>query len=365
MSIAKPARVFGMRFFPGFARSGKNICVDFQRREVSALFDLQNNISARGILTLSKDVAARVLNARNPDAAQVLLWLALHPEETNLNRCAQELALDSPRFSAALALINGAADARQADPMPQEGKPSSQAPVPEAGKQEFVQTLPEYSGEELAQALADEHFAFLCSEAERCLCRPLRRHECSTLLALYEDVGMGCEVLALVLTYIARRTQESSADGASPRISFAQVRNEAMRWHEHGVDTAEKAEEYIKKLDQQQQLHSRVLKILGITARRPSPTELRYIDNFLALDPSLSLIARAYDITVVKKGSLVWPYMRSILVKWHEKGYKTAADVEQGEARHTSGPSAAAASPQAGAQYEEQVLEFLRNNEKV
>lgn len=326
------------------------------------LYELQNAISVRGILTISKDAAAQVLRTRNPDAAQVLLWLALHPEEENLQRCAQELSLDENRFHAALAVIKGDASApSQADTQPQMQKNPAQA-IP---KQNFVQTLPEYSGEELAQALSDEHFAFLYNEAERCIGRPLRRHECSTLLALYEDIGMACEVLALVLTYVARRAQEGAADGTPPRISFAQVRTEAMRWYENGVDTAEKAEEYIKNLDLQQQLHNRVLKILGITARRPSPTELRYIDYFLTLDPSLSLIARAYDITVVKKGSLVWPYMRSILANWHEKGYKTAADVEQGEARRAGAAASASAVPQAGTQYEDQVLEFLKNNEKV
>ena len=324
------------------------------------LYELQNTISVRGVLTISKDAAAQVLRTRNPDAAQVLLWLALHPEEEDLRRCAQERSLDKDRFYVALAIIKGDTPApSQAGIQPQ--TPQHAAPV--IPKQDFVQTLPEYSGEELSQALADEHFSFLYNEAERCIGRPLRRHECSTLLALYEDVGMSCEVLALVLTYIARRAQESAADGTPPRISFAQVRTEAMRWYENGVDTTEKAEEYIKKLDLQQQLHSRVLKILGITARRPSPTELRYIDSFLALDPSLSLIARAYDITVVKKGALVWPYMRSILVNWHEKGYKTAADVEQAETRRAC--AAADAAPQAGTQYEDQVLEFLRNNEKV
>ncbi len=327
------------------------------------MYELQNTIFARGILTLSKETADHVLRSKNPEAAQVLLWLALHPDETDINRCAQELSLEENRFAAALAIISHAQPALHADPKSSE----TICTEPPSDQQRFVQTLPEYSGEELAQALADEHFSFLCREAERCIARPLRRHECSTLLALYEDVGIACEVLALVLTYIARRTQEHTPEGTAVRISFAQVRNEAMRWYENGIDTTEKAEIYIKKLDQQQHLHNRVLKILGITQRRPSPTELRYIDNFLSLDPSLSLIARAYDITVVKKGSLVWPYMRSILVKWHEKGYKTVADVEQGESWSHCGTSVTAGT-QTGVQdtqYEDQVLEFLKNNEKV
>ncbi len=312
--------------------------------------DLQNKIAVRGILTLSREAARSALRSDNPDCARVLLWLALNPEENDLSKAEKALSVSRERLDAALSAL-GLADG--------EGKPEKAEAA--ASKKPPVQALPDYTGEELSEALSDAHFAFLCHQAERCFQRPLRRHECSTLLALYEDVGIPAEVLALVLTYCAQRASDGLAEGANVRMSFAQVRTEAMRWYESGVDTAEKAEAHIRSLEEKRRLSSRVLHILGIENRRPSPTELGYIDNFLTLDPSLALIAKAYDITVTNRGSLVWRYMQSILMRWYERGYRTIQDVENGESRRRGKPAKGARTDDL---YEDEVMQFLESNEK-
>ncbi len=314
--------------------------------------DVQTKIAARGIVTLSREAAQRALGAESADCSRLLLWLALNPEENDLSKAEKALSLPRERLDAALAAL-GLSDEAQ----PQE---SSEAPAPVHPKKSAVQALPDYTGEELSQALSDAHFAFLCTQAERCFQRPLRRHECSTLLALYEDVGIPAEVLALVLTYCTQRAADNLPEGTRARASFAQVRAEAMRWFESGVDTAEKAEEHIRSLEEKRRLSGRVLRILGIDNRRPSPTELGYIENFLILDPSLSMIAKAYDITVTNKGSLVWRYMQSILMRWYQSGYRSVQDVEKGESsRRTKTPSA----QHTDERYEDAVMDFLKNDE--
>ncbi|MBR3621062.1 MAG: DnaD domain protein, partial [Clostridia bacterium] len=136
------------------------------------------------------------------------------------------LGLDGARLSAALSAIGLSEPEKQA-----------QTPPPRTP----VQTLPEYTGEELSQALSDPNFGFIYEQAEKAFNRPLRRHELSTLLALYEDVGVSAEVLALVLTYCTQRASQQTPAGENVRISFSQVRTEALRWHEAGVSNAEQA----------------------------------------------------------------------------------------------------------------------------
>ena len=314
--------------------------------------ELQNKIAARGILTLSRDAALCALRANNPDCASLLLWLALNPEENDLSKAEKALSLSRERLDAALAALDLKTEAHSAE----------KAPAPAVSKKPPMQALPDYTGEELSQALSDASFAFVCNQAERCFQRPLRRHECSTLLALYEDVGIPAEVLALVLTYCAQRASDGLSEGAHMRMSFSQVRTEAMRWYESGVDTAEKAEEHIRSLEEKRKLSGRVIRMLGIDNRRLSPTELGYIDNFLTLDPSLALIARAYDITVTNRGALVWRYMQSILMRWYERGWRTVEQVENGEAVKRGRRPAAPQPADDG--YEEEVLNFLENDEK-
>ena len=314
---------------------------------------LQDKISARGILTVSKDAVMRVLASENGDAALVLLDLMAH-DSFDPFAAAARLGFDEERMKKALGVIDAAVPESEAPKKPSDMEKTVPA----------VATLVQYSGQELAQAMADEKYAFLCAEAERCLRRPLRRHECETLLALYEDAGIDAEILAMLLTYMTRRAQRALPDGAAPRLSFARVREEAMRWYENGVDSAEKAEVYIRQLDELESDRSRVQKILGISGRKPSPTELRYIDQFIEIDPSFLLIAKAYDITMVNRGALVWPYMRTILAKWHDKGYKTPDDVEIGEAKRGRNGQGMQGEPKTGSAYENEVLDFLKNNGK-
>ena len=43
----------------------------------------------------------------------------------------------------------------------------------------------------------------------------------------------------------------------------------------------------------------------------------------------------------MQKGALNWHYMRSIVDKWLARGYRTAADVDAGEKKPSSGSAAA------------------------
>ena len=308
--------------------------------------DLQDRIASRGILTLSRESAVCALSSGNPDAPRLLLYLALHDEPDALSRAEKALGLDGARLSAALSALGLSEPEKQA-----------QTPPPRTP----VQTLPEYTGEELSQALSDPNFGFIYEQAEKAFNRPLRRHELSTLLALYEDVGVSAEVLALVLTYCTQRASQQTPAGENVRISFSQVRTEALRWHEAGVSNAEQAEKHIRMLEEKQQKLARVRRIVGVTDRRPSPTELRYMEYFITLDPSLALIEKAYDITAVNKGSVVWPYMQKILLRWREKGYKTPADVDAGEEQKRA-PVRNLTPLKEDADYEDEVLRFIHEH---
>ena len=47
----------------------------------------------------------------------------------------------------------------------------------------------------------------------------------------------------------------------------------------------------------------------------------------------------AYEKTVMKKGSMDWSYMNGILRRWHENGWHTPEEVQQGDAGKPAQPS--------------------------
>ena len=56
------------------------------------------------------------------------------------------------------------------------------------------------------------------------------------------------------------------------------------------------------------------------------------------------VIAVAYR-TVTNTGALKWNYMNKILLSWHEKGVRTARDIEEKDGRQRSPGAKSAAAP--------------------
>ena len=229
-----------------------------------------------------------------------------------------------------------------------------------------VNTMPSYTRAELAGAMENRDFAFIYTQAEKAVGHPLLQYEVSALMMIYDYLRLPANVIALLINHVAREAERKSTPEHPVSVNFRDIKSEAVRWYEHGITTVAEAERYIKDWEHRRSSAGRVMRMLGITGRAPSPTERRYIDLFIDLDPSLELIALAYDLTVTKKGSLIWPYMRSILLSWSHKGYRTPADVEEGERYRKNGASTYAHAQQEspGSDYDERVLQYFQNGEK-
>lgn len=49
-------------------------------------------------------------------------------------------------------------------------------------------------------------------------------------------------------------------------------------------------------------------------------------------------VALAYDKTVFYKKQLEWRYLNGILRRWHENGWHTPEEVQQGDAKKSAAP---------------------------
>ena len=100
---------------------------------------------------------------------------------------------------------------------------------------------------------------------------------------------------------------------------MSQIRKEAFVWHRLGVDTPEAADAHVRTLSALRDREKSILPRLGIAGRLPVEAERKYISSWVEMGFDDDAIALAYERTVLKKGSLVWPYMNSILKSWHQK----------------------------------------------
>lgn len=307
--------------------------------------------------TVSAKAVSDVLSSGSGDAARLLLYLMQNTGEYRPADAMRQLGFSPRQLEIAEAIVSG-------QPVP-ENEPLPEAPQAKPRETVHLKQSPNYTRAELANALSDANFSYLYQQAERTVGHALMQYEVSALLTMYDYLRMPADVIALLMNYVAQDAGRRSTPDQPVFVSFRDIKAEAVRWHENGVVTAAEAERYIEACEKRRSAMGKVQRILGIQDRVPSPTERRYIEQMIELDPSLDLIALAYDTTVVKKGSLIWPYMRTILQNWIGKGYRTPEDVENGErARKTSPAYRGSDSRQdvPSDAYNEEVLRYLQQN---
>ena len=290
------------------------------------------------ILSLSADAADRLLAASNGDCALLYLHLLRQGGRFVPSHAAKVLQWSPERTQAAFdALVKlDLADRREtAEPTPPE------PPMPEP---------PAYTAADLAQELEDKDSPFpaLVSEVQRRLGKLLSAADLKQLYTLYDFLSLPAEVILLLVNWCVEEMERKYGPGRKPRLS--QISKEGFAWRRKGIDTAEEAERYLRRQDQLRQRTSRLLPLLDIQGRQPVDAERRYLNAWIDMGFPDQVIRLAYERTVLKKQSMNWPYMNSILKSWHQKGLHTLEAIQAGDtSRRAAGPAAGTVNPPAPA----------------
>ncbi len=192
--------------------------------------------------------------------------------------------------------------------------------------------LPEYGRAEIAAAMAKEPgFQGLCRELEGVLGRMLTDNDLRCLYTMYDYLALPPEVILMLTGWVVRRERRQKGNPAAS-ARMPQIQKEAFRWKRLGVDTLERAEDYLRREELVDQREWEILSAAGVTERRAAVgRERAYIAAWVDMGLSTELIRMAYERTVYKKGAMNWPYANKILQSWHAAGYKTPQQVEAGD----------------------------------
>ncbi len=161
----------------------------------------------------------------------------------------------------------------------------------------------------------------IMTEAQRILGRTIGFDMQSTLLMLYDTYGLSVEVIFMLLEFCVHQS----------RSSTAYVAKLGKAWAEKEINTVELAADYIEKSTEAERTFSVLRELTGLSTPRPTQKQTEYILSWLALGFDAPIIARAYDETAERTGKISFNYMDKVLLNWHNAGYKTPEDVENGE----------------------------------
>lgn len=269
------------------------------------------------ILSMSAQAARLLIESGDGDGA--LLYLALLECGGDAAKAAARLRWQDGRLRPAWERLAALGLAQ----------PQTSAPAPPPRQDD---RLPEYSRAEIASAMDKEPvFRGLYRELEGMLGRVFTDNDLKCLYTIYDYLGFPTEVILLLTGFVVRRERrQKNNPAACPRMP--QIQKEAFRWKRLGIDTLERAEDYLRRQEAVDAREWAVLSAVGIAERRPAvEREREYIAAWVDMGLSDELIRMAYERTVYKKGAMNWPYANKILQSWHAAGYKTPQQVEAGD----------------------------------
>lgn len=167
----------------------------------------------------------------------------------------------------------------------------------------------------------DGGLRFLYGMAEKLFAKTVSDTDASLILSLVEWNGIETEAVALLLQY-----------AADMGMSLSRVQKLGIEWMENWITTPEKAEAYIKTQKEKKELLNRIARMLGISHRALTPGEKKAFTTWTEeYGFGLDMINLAYDRTVASTGNYSYAYMNTILKSWHESGFKTVFDAEEGD----------------------------------
>lgn len=285
------------------------------------------------ILSMTSQAAARLLDAGDGDCA--LLYLALLQSGGDGEGARRALRWDDQRLADASRRLT-ALELMRPD----------QVPKPAALAQPAADQPPEYTRADLTAALDREtEFKSLYRSIEDCLGRPLSDTDLRSLYTMYDFLALPPEVILMLTHYCVLEAQRRYGPGRRPRMTA--VKKEAFHWKRQGLDTAERAEAYLRRQESLSERERDLLPLVGIHGRAATSQEREYLSAWTDMGFAEDAIQLAYERTLFQKQNMNWPYMNSILKRWHQAGFHTAQQVEAGDRpapRPSSAPGGAAVS---------------------
>ena len=250
----------------------------------------------------------KLLSAGNGDAALLYLYIQ---SGNNPDAAQQSLRMPESRYQCAAAVL------RQLGLWPEE-------------KNRFIPTgeRPMYSEQDVRRAMdQDGDFRVLYEEVQHLLGRSLNTEELKIILGFVRYLGLSTDVICVLVCYCRDRARQK---GSMRNPSLRAIEKEAYHWAEQGIDTMEEAAAFIQT--QNIRRTQELMGLLQIRGRELTQAEQKYAQAWLEMGFENEVISMAYERTCLNTGSLNWPYMNKILLRWHQVGYRTAQQVRAGDA---------------------------------
>lgn len=205
---------------------------------------------------------------------------------------------------------------------PTEGsEPSDGTQTPPAPRR--TESLPRYTTEELSDLLERRReAAALIDECQRILGRIFNVREIGVLVGLLDYQSLDAAYLVLLCTYCAK----------IGKTSMDYVKAMALNLVDDGVTSVESLQKALHRKEVAHETEGKIRTLFGSWDRQLTTTERKYIRRWIEeWCCDISIIKRAYEMTVDATGKATMRYTDAILKRWYENQLTTLEQIEAEE----------------------------------
>ena len=261
-------------------------------------------------ISMSKDAADKLISRGDGEAALVYLCILRSDGDISPDKIAADLNLTKTAVEKAFTALSAM------------GLISAS-----------ISDTPTYTASDIAKAMENPEFSFLYDEVENIFGTIFSPDEAKTLFNIYKNSQLPPEVILHMTQFFKNDVRRRYGPGR--RLNMAVLEKTAFEWYRMGIDTLDKAEDYIKKRDSAYSLEGEIKRVLGIFDRKLVQNEKQYIDSWIEMGFKADAVQIAYERTIGRLHNLSLPYMDKILLSWHSKGLHTAEEINSGDPYET------------------------------
>lgn len=208
------------------------------------------------------------------------------------------------------------------------------------------------SSAEIAEKVKNsQNIAFLLSGAETILGKPLNNTEQRTLIWLCEYYSMGSDILLMLIEFCK----------SIGKTNIGYIERIAVSWYEREINTHERADAEIKRMQIYTSLEGRIKSRLELN-RALTPKEKEIVSDWAGSGVTIELIELAYERTVQATGKAAFPYMKKIIENWLANNIRTPADAEKFDQNRSAAQETSAATADTHSYDLNKLLQHAKNN---
>ncbi len=141
----------------------------------------------------------------------------------------------------------------------------------------------------------------------------------SVFLMMHDSYGLPFEVIFMLVNYCVSIGKDS----------YKYMAKMARSWGEKEIDTIEKADETISKLNLLSKSWAQFTKLTGIQNPKPTSSQQEFLFKWVNdYKFSMEMIYEAYEYMADNCARISFKYMDAVLTDWYQKGIKNPDDIK-------------------------------------